>query len=205
MNSHHADELGRTSVDTAVCPANAWCEFLSEQACQDMALELENYYDRGSEGYGDDRYAVSRKLFKQAHAVECTPSGMEQAKMKCQDVMQSCFEEELQEYLLLTLCTPMSCPDRIHRLFFNTVGQANLALKQVHEWQEDWAYWSAEHHNVGWIGILVLVGLIVWFAVAMITKRPVQPRRNDAGTRLLRKSPSTSKFMRFSPTKKKQQ
>jgi hypothetical protein len=116
------------------CPAVEWCRAFSDQACQDMAQELEPYYDRGSDGYGNDRWTVARKLAQAAHAVPCTTAAMHQATLQCRRSVGACFGSEQGDnatgfsnkavpgsrrlmYLEESLCPTMSCHGRLHSLF----------------------------------------------------------------------------------------
>lgn len=76
-------------------------------------------------------------------------------------------------------------------------------MRHVHEWEEEWIYWAEEHHEVGWVGLILLVLLAIWYANALLEHLPrasaLVPsyfRGNKRkipkapGSRLLRKSPS---------------
>jgi hypothetical protein len=228
FDSRHASELSKdkdnvneTSIGTAdpeqldslnnmYCPAVEWCQVFSDQACQDMALELEPYYDRGSDGWGSDRWTVERKFAKAAHAVPCTTVAMNEAAHQCRRAVGACFGGDdtaqgrhLEEYL----CATISCHGRLHRLFAGT-GALGVT-QQMHMWQDEWTYFHQEHGKVGWMGLILIVGLLLWYAGKAIQQREVRPHRNTAGTRLLRKSStgsswstSTSAFSRRKPNSK---
>jgi hypothetical protein len=228
----HDNSIGDNDADPSIemdmeyyCPAVEWCAAFSDQACQDMALELEPYYDRGSDGYGNDRWTVSRKLSQAAHAVPCTTAAMEETTRQCRQIVGACFggaeggEDALTNKavpdgrrlsLEESLCPTMSCHGRLHQLFAgastgvraassttrtNTGSTTTVTLTdRIHEWQDEWTYYNQEHGKVGWMGLLLIVGLVLWYVVKVIQQqqhRAAQPRRTTAGTRLLRKSSST--------------
>jgi hypothetical protein len=223
------NSIGDSDADPSIdmefyCPAVEWCRAFSDQACQDMALELEPYYDRGSDGYGNDRWTVSRKLSQAAHAVPCTTAAMEEATRQCRLTVGACFggakeggDAHLtntaappggrQLYLEESLCPTMSCHSRLHQLFAGastgvrpasstsrtTTGSTTTVTltDRIQEWQDEWTYYNQEHGKVGWMGFLLIIGLLLWYAVKVIQQqqhRAAQPRRTTAGTRLLRKS-----------------
>jgi hypothetical protein len=234
--SNHDNSIGDSDTNLTIdmesdsdtdyyCPAIEWCRAFSDQACQDMALELEPYYDRGSDGYGNDRWTVARKLSQAAHAVPCTTGAMDEATRQCRQIVGACFggSEEggggggggggftnkavpggRQLHLEESLCPTMNCHSRLHQLFAGastgvraassgtrttTVSTTTVTLTdRLHEWQDEWTYYNQEHGKVGWMGLLLIVGLVLWYAVKVIQHREAQPRRTTAGTRLLRKS-----------------
>jgi hypothetical protein len=225
-SSSIGDSDADPSIETEInyyCPAIEWCRAFSDQACQDMALELEPYYDRGSDGYGNDRWTVARKLSQAAHAVPCTTAAMEEATRQCRQIVGECFGGEeggglsnkavpgdRRLHLEESLCPTMSCHSRLHQLFAGAstgVRAASSSTRvstgsptimtladRIQEWQDEWTYYNQEHAKIGWMGLLLIAGLVLWYVVKMIQQqqhRAAQPRRTTAGTRLLRKSSST--------------
>jgi hypothetical protein len=232
LSSKHNNSIGESDAEPSIdanidmeyyCPAIEWCRAFSDQACQDLALELEPYYDRGSDGYGNDRWTVSRKLAQAAHAVPCTTAATEEATRQCRQTVGACFggadvgdatgltdmavpngrRLQLEE----SLCPTMSCHSRLHQLFAGastgvrpassttrttTGSTATVTLTdRIQEWQDEWTYHNQEHGKVGWMGLLLIVGLLLWYAIKVIQQqqhRAAQPRRITSGTRLLRKS-----------------
>ena len=117
-----------------ICPAIHWCRFLSEVACQDMALQLGGFYDRGSSGYGPDRWTVGRRLQRAAH-VGCRAVDMENARHECHSVVEQCFDDaNVAEMVNASLCHGLSCQNRLVRLLVGRQQQAHLLLRQVHDW-----------------------------------------------------------------------
>jgi hypothetical protein len=108
-----------------------------------------------------------------------------------------------------SLCSTLSCPDRLHRLFFQTKTGGDLVMRHVHEWQDEWIYWNEDHHEVGWIGVILLLSLAVWYANALLQYLPLRvlPRatlpsyfRRDGNNRKVPKAQG-SRLLRKSPTK----
>jgi hypothetical protein len=246
-NSHHHHRDIDDDGTFWICPATDWCgNFLSLWACHEMALTLEPHYGpgRSSSNSRGDRGAgvgvVERRLWKEAHEQPCTTSDMQAATVSCRNMIQSCFFPQQQQQqpaaaaLLLaarqrrigqalenSLCSTLSCPDRLHRLFFQTKTGGDLVMRHVHEWQDEWLYWNEDHHDIGWFGLILLLLLAVWYANAVLQHFlprlrasaalvPAYYFRRDGktrkipkaqGSRLLRKSPTKTSTARITKTK----
>ena len=188
--TQHAFRNSTTITTTTICPATDWCTFLSPSACHNRALQDEPYYDRGSAGRRNDRYKIEAKLWKQAHAVPCTIPASQQAQATCRNVGEACFggHPKMADYWQTHVCdrAALSCPNRLQQLYFRTQQDGDLILRQVHEWQEDWTYWSEEHHALGWFGSIVLAALGVYYAAVGYRKFQRYRRDRRVGPRLLR-------------------
>ena len=155
-----------------ICLSRDWCQFLPDY-CHEKALELESYYGPGSEGRRqEDRSTIYTKLWKQAHIIPCTHDRMKQAKESCQNMLRTCFprrhdnnndnnNNELQqlqwsfrEYWQSRVCDQLSCPNRLHRLFFTARQEGDAILRHVSDWQEEWNLWSSEYNFVLLFGTL---------------------------------------------------
>ena len=173
MEEHHS-KLPPKHLMT--CPATAWCPALGSWACDQVALELEPYYDRGSGGWGDDAVHVQHKLTKQAHSTPCTTERVEQAKSECHDLMEHCQLDPTH------ICGSLACPN--HRLW----------EMHPHEWMEHFREeWSKEKsHSVGVFGTFLVVGLLVWYLSfwwsSIVSSGSSRGRKDPAGRRLLQKS-----------------
>lgn len=198
---HHPDSSNNNNTDTMICPATDWCPFLSPTACQHRALREEPYYDRGSAGRRGDRYKVQAKLWKQAHDnVPCTVTAVQRARRACRDVGAACFDHDnnhaMRDYWQQHVCgaAALSCPNQLQQLYFRTLQDGDLVLRQVHEWRDEWVYWSHDHHALGWTGGLILAVLGVYYAVMGMRTWQCHQHSHRAGPRLLR--PATAKVKR---------
>mgnify|MGYP005849406849 CR=1 FL=1 len=212
-----------------ICPAIAWCPALP--FCAHQALEAEPYYGPGSNGLSpDDRFDVHRALWQQAHPElgesPCDENEMQQSQQQCYQMMEHCFSEtiEIRQRLEQSICDRISCPDRLHQLFFAASASSNEAaammMKDVHEWQDEWSDYYAEHHEIGWMGAVLLVALTcgyLWYFINTARQnqgganKTLRRRKDPKGTRLLHKNSNTSflastkKGLGFSDPKSKQQ
>lgn len=213
LERHHGEALGTHADDLDdSCPAITWCAFLGAHSCQDTALEEEPYYDRGSGGLGDDRDVVRRKVARRAHDYVCTVETIRHAQNACHAMVHECFggtESELGTYLTESYCSTLACPHLLYQLWSKTLGgtqAAALVLKQVHEWEEDWIYWSKEHHEMGKWGFALLLVLVLFYGLAFWNRRhrdtfalapfssthaPGRPRRRPCETPQLWPVPSS--------------
>lgn len=178
---------------TMICPATDWCPFLSPTACHHQALQDEPYYDRGSAGRRNDRYRVEAKLWKQAHAVPCTAAATQRAVTTCRAVGEACFGDsnnnnEMATFWQTRVCNKaaLSCPNRLQELYFRTQQDGDLMLRQVHEWQDEWRYWSEEHHALGWMGTIVFSLLCLFYCRQLYRSFRQYRFTRRAGPRLLR-------------------
>jgi hypothetical protein len=201
FDNRHASQVSadgesqREETGTYYCPAVEWCRIFSDQACLDMALELEPFYDRGSNGWGNDRWSVQRKISQAAHDVPCTTDAVQQAKIQCEQAVSSCFDTTQRENLEKVLCEGISCHGRLRDLLAGMDGgSAAGVLQQMHEWQDEWTYYYQEHYELGWTAFAFLFGLFFWYTYMLTKQRDLQPRRTSEGNRLLRKKPSTGMF-----------
>ncbi|KAL7581529.1 hypothetical protein ACA910_022095 [Epithemia clementina (nom. ined.)] len=167
-----------------ICPAVTWCQFLPN--CHETALTLEPYYGRGSEGRREgDRTRVATQLWKQAHQVPCTRAKMVQAQQACHDMLQTCFplsssssaghdddndddnddndetrvlQRAFVDYWQSHVCDQqLSCPNRLHRLFFAAQEGGHAAVRHVHDWQEEWDQWTHQSALLQHLNVAALV------------------------------------------------
>jgi hypothetical protein len=186
LDLHMEDHHSKPRDVMTCCPATAWCPALGSSACNEVALEFEPYYDRGSGGWGDDAVHVQHKLTKQAHATPCTTESIKQAKSKCHELMDLCHLDPTH------ICGSLACPNRLLEL-------------HPHEWMEHFREtWSNENsHSVGVFGTLLVIGLLLWYLSfwwsSIVPSGSRRGGRQDpAGRRLLRKSSSAaSRSSRF--------
>jgi hypothetical protein len=185
MNEHHSKPK-----HLMICPATAWCPALGSSACDEVALELEPYYDRGSGGWGDDAVHVRHKLTKQAHATPCTTESIKQATSKCHELVELCHLDPTH------ICGSLACPNRLLEM-------------HPHEWMEHFREtWSNEKsHSLGVFGTILVVGLLLWYLSSWwssIVPNGSRGRKDPAGRRLLQKSSSSaSRPSRFWRTTKR--
>lgn len=215
LDLHQATQHHQSSTNTTLhnndnkeqqqlCPATDWCQFLPPTACQLRALQDEPYYGPGSDGRRQDRYKVEAALWKQAHAVPCTVAAARAAETVCRQVGESCFVsssshydmdedrmiiiKEMKEYWQHQVCHKafFSCPNRLQQLYLKTQVDGDLMLRQVHEWQDEWAYWYEEHHTLGWMGSILLTGVVIYYSTVAYQKWQYYQRSHRPGPRLLR-------------------
>lgn len=214
LDEHHSHELveqrrhfkHNKTPDNLLCPATAWCPALP--FCSQYALELEPYYGPGSAGLSPaDRSHVHRDLWNadQSMLEGCDDQVMKQSQLQCHHMMQDCFGENSQvgDYLQHTLCESINCPDRLHQMFFAATTRSNEAVlqmrKQVHEWQDEWEDYYAEHHTLGRMGTLFLVvmmlayGRYAWKSMVGSPAKALQ-KKHPKGTRLLQKKGASSSW-----------
>ena len=205
--SHHhnttTNNIDETDNGTLhmICPATDWCAFLSPTACHLRALADEPYYGRGSAGRRPDRYRIEAALWKQAHATPCTAAAAQQAQRTCRAVGQACFGghdhddndkdsivQRMATYWQTHVCdaAALSCPNRLQQLYFRTQQDGDLVFRQVHEWQDEWRYWSEEHFVLGWMGILLVVVLSFFYCRKTWQHWQKVRHYHRAGPRLLR-------------------
>lgn len=153
-HSHSKQNQPPNSVMT--CPATSWCPALGGSwACDQIALEDEPYYDRGSGGWGADAIHIKHKLTKQAHRTACTTASIQQAKGHCQELMEhQCHLGPTSKFHMI--CDSLACPNHHYRL---------LEDMHPHEWMEQFREtWSHEKsHSVGMFGTILVMGLLVWY------------------------------------------
>ncbi|CAB9499108.1 expressed unknown protein [Seminavis robusta] len=228
LETHHANKTQheqqphRDDKNTMICPATTWCKGLP--FCSQHALEIEPYYGKGSNGLSyQDRNYIKRQLEQAmqdetAHRDEAT---MDRTKQQCIQMIQDCFGGESQQqsspsvslqayihqHLEQSLCQPISCPDRLHQLFFAASSQSNdaaaMMMQHVHEWHDEWEDYYDQHHTVGRLGMAMLLGLVLWYTWYMWQVNTNDStykwlrRKDPKGTRLLQKrSTSTWKTAR---------
>jgi hypothetical protein len=181
MEEHHSNFFPK---ELMTCPATAWCSALGSWACDQVALELEPFYDRGSGGWGDDAVHVQHKLTKQAHSTPCTSESIKQAKSKCHELMELCHLDPTH------ICGSLACPNRLLEM-------------HPHEWMEQFREtWTNEkNHSIGVFGSLLVVGLLLWYlsfwwSSIVPSGSSSRGRKDPAGRRLLDKQKSTSSASR---------
>lgn len=170
-----------TSQDT-VCPADTYCQVLG--GCEHLALDLEPFYGRGSGGVGPDAFQVRQMWSRRLQS--CNEVLLrDEVQPACQQVMKNCFEPNVADDLIAGVCDTLTCHNRLHEL-------AGHMIQHVHSWKDVWD----QHHNhsVGWLGIVVIVVLFVYYFVVNI-RRPAKPTN-----RLLSKKASKSRWKLFGST-----
>ena len=227
-HGHNDNQQLQSNVDGGsggdwICPATAWCPALP--SCSQKALELEPYYGPGSGGLSSDRYDVHRQLWKEAYPelydAQCDEEIMKQSRRRCYQMIRNCFlsddnnnnserQIDLHRKLEEGLCESISCPDRLHQLFFAATAESNEAaammMKTMHEWREDWDDYYEQHHSLGQSGVALLLGLALWYTrqlwKAVLHRGDASylnsrlTRKKQKGTRLLQKrSPTTSSLL----------
>ena len=142
--------------------------------CEELALELEPYYDRGSGGCGEDRRFVKHKLTKQAHSKGCTSEIVANAKRHCHDLFTSCGLNPA------VVCDAIVCPNRLSFIHPD---------EWLLEWKDQWFRETENQSRIGLIGITVVIGLVVWYGMIigawMSACSSYGKRQNSAGRRLL--------------------
>jgi len=168
------------------CPATILCHTLlgGTGRCQQMALELEPYYDVGSNGYNKlDASIVRSKWSRLAHAWHCNDTDMALAKERCFTMMNTCFGGKQNEHstAAVAVCDQLTCHTILHQLLQETT--TTNVLQQVH-WniQE----WNLHHdHTVGFWGCLSLVLLSTYYIFHLVWKR--RQRRTRGNHQLFRR------------------
>lgn len=171
-----------------VCPAISYCHALG--GCDEVALELEPWYGRGSGGAGPDAPQIRQLWRKRAHSESCDEIKLKQeVRPACEDMMRKCFTESVAKELIVGVCDTLTCHHRLHQL-------AGHVAKHVHSWKSQWD----EHHNhsVGWLGAIVVTCVGVYYY--WLAYRRLRPGKST--TRLLSKKPSSTRWYR-KRTKKK--
>ena len=171
-----------------VCPAISYCHALG--GCDEVALELEPWYGRGSGGVGPDAPQIRQLWRKRAHSESCDEIKLEQEiRPACEAMMRECFTDRMAKELIVGVCDTLTCHHRLQQL-------AGHVAKHVHFWKSQWD----EHHNhsVGWVGAVVVTCVGVYYS--WLAYRRLRPGKST--TRLLSKKPSSSRWYR-KPTKKK--
>lgn len=225
--NNNNNENNDNNLEMLICPATEWCPGLP--SCAQRALELEPYYGTGSGGLGNyDRHAVHRSLWKEAHPelydTACDEDQMRAQKYKCQQMMRDCFssvedgddttgehqrQREIHRQLEQSLCDPISCPDRLHQLFFAATAKSNdataMMMKHMHEWQDDWEGYYYQHHGLGRTGMALLVILGIWYGGYLYQTNNRNGSKwlrhsnhnNKKGSRLLQKGGGTKRTSIF--------
>jgi hypothetical protein len=175
MDMHHSDV---TSGD--VCPGDAWCSFLSPQACHDRALLDEPYYGRGSEGLREDRAGMSRYYSRMSYRSACDESEMENVREQCYERLAECFgESPIQAYLNSTLCSTISCHSRLQNLWTATVASTV-------DWHDHWQYWNEYHYREWLLFVVLLLPLSLCIVYWWNYHEDGAWHNKSKGTRLLR-------------------
>lgn len=180
--AHPSSDVGRKSV----CPAVSYCRALG--GCDEVALELEPFYGRGSGGAGPDGPQIRQYWQTRAHLESCNEDALQRdVRPLCEATMRECFPENVARELIVGVCDTLTCHHRLHQL-------AGHVVRHLHSWKSEWD--KHQHHSVGWMGILVMtvVGVHYFFAY-----RRLRPAKST--TRLLSKKPSSSSWFK-PPTKK---
>jgi hypothetical protein len=183
-NAHLSREMGKN-----VCPADSYCRALG--GCDEVALELEPFYGRGSGGAGPDGPQIRQYWQIRAHLEPCNEVTLQrQVRPVCEAMMRECFQESVAKELIVGVCDTLTCHHRLHQL-------AGHVVQHVHSWKSEWD--KHQHHSVGWMGILVMAVVGVYYCcLAYRRLRPAKPT-----TRLLSKKPSSSPWFKIPTMKKK--
>lgn len=173
-----------------VCPAVDYCHALG--GCDQVALELEPFYGRGSGGAGPDGPQVRQYWQTKTYSEPCNDHTLQhQVRPACEAMMRECFSERVAKMLMVSVCDTITCHHRLHQL-------AGHVLQHAHSWKSEWD----EHHrvSVGWMGILVMIAVGVYY---LCLYRRLLLRTPKPTTRLLNKKPSSSSSWFKTLTKKK--
>jgi hypothetical protein len=138
IHLHNTHRLEETST---FCPASDWCRAVGFANCHKVALEDEPYYDRGSDGWGDDGKLIRHKWMKKAHAVSCS---VEEIRADCHSILGACGITEASK----GWCNSLTCPH-------HNLGD----MLSPDQWQDVWA--SEMQHSGGFL--LVIVCLVLYF------------------------------------------
>jgi hypothetical protein len=229
LDTHHSNAASQ-QPPSMICPAVSWCPGLP--SCSQHALEIEPYYGPGSGKWShQDRNEVKRHLEAQETGLSphCDEAVMQQTKRRCFEMMQECFGESagtekrqayIHQHLQQSLCQPISCPDRLHQLFYAATAHSNQAaammMQHVHEWHDEWEDYYAHHHTLGRVGVALVFGILCWYASYLFHASTNSGsykwmrQKDPKGTRLLKKRSSSSlsqlakkKFDSFSSTSRR--
>jgi hypothetical protein len=213
LDAHHSNATTSQQKQSMICPAVSWCPGLT--SCAQHALEIEPYYGPGSGQWShQDRNEVKRHLEAQVRGLSphCDEAVMQQTKRRCSEMMQECFGETsatemrqayIHQHLQQSLCQPISCPDRLHQLFFAATAHSNQAaammMQHVHEWHDEWEDYYAHHHTLGMLGMALIIGILWWYASYLwhastnyCGSYRWMRQKDPKGTRLLKKRSSSS-------------
>ena len=143
-----------------VCEAD-WCrQFLSLQACHDVALEMEPFYGRGS-AQGPDSGKIRHSLAREAHSRPCKEDDMLKVKGRCENTVASCFySESVAQQLNQSLCQALSCHHRLHRLVA-LLPRLGANHEGTYGWSSVWAETHARHYEIGLFGTAALIFLFI--------------------------------------------
>lgn len=172
-NVHPFREVGTKNV----CPAVSYCHALG--GCDQVALQLEPFYGRGSGGAGPDGPQIRQYWQTRAHLESCNEVTLQrEVRPVCEAMMRDCFPEHVAKELIVAVCDTLTCHHRLHQL-------AGHVVQHLHSWKNEWD--EHQHHSVGWMGILVMTAVGVYYFFAYRRLRPAK-----STTRLLSKTPSSS-------------
>lgn len=183
-------QLTHREATGQVCEAD-WCrQFLSRQACHDVALELEPFYGRGS-AQGPESSKIRHSLAREAHSRPCKEDDMLKVKGRCESTVASCFDSEsVSRQLNQSLCQPLSCHHRLHRLvaLLPRLGSIHEGTSLGYGWSSVWAETHARYYEVGLLGTAALIFLFIVYVrcgFEYFGRRPgfangiIQPRRTS--------------------------
>lgn len=150
----HLQRTHRLEETSTFCPASDWCRAVGLANCHRVALEDEPYYDRGSNGWGDDGKLIRHKLMKIAHEVSCS---VEEIRAECNSVFEACgITEDSTRW-----CDSLICP---HHNFANMLSPDQL--KDV---------WASEIQHSG--GFLFAIICLAIYFVAYFLWTDHEPSR----------------------------
>lgn len=141
----------------------------------------------------------------------CDEDEMYQSKLRCYKMIHDCFgsgseetnnnmEDSIQHQLEHNLCDSISCPNRLHQWFYEaTTGSASsdLMKQHIHEWHDEWIEYYEHHHEIGWMGLLLIVVLAIGYSCFFClnnegTNTTRRRQKDPRGTRLLQSKKASS-------------
>jgi hypothetical protein len=217
FEKNHLASDPSSAAGPRVCAAD-WChEFLSLQACHDVALENEPYYGPGSGDHAPMSRASSKTKhawFQRAHKLPCRDAEMQKTKARCHSVVQSCLPPNSTQSTRLEqqMCGALSCHHRLYRIFQKHSGMDTDWRNKLGDLALEWEAWNAHRHRWGIVGSIVLVLFVGVYApcaiVHWIRQRRLRQQRNPFSTlpsrrtSSIRKSTARSNGSAFDPKKR---
>jgi len=177
--NHHAKPMN----DNQVCLGETLCKALG--GCDEQSIQLEPHYARGSGGAGPDAHIVKAEYARQLPV--CTAEKISASREVCAIMVRDCFPSDLAIQLQNIVCDRISCHGKMHQ-FFN---------RHWYTWRDEWDD-HYHDHKIGWIGMLLVVGLVVYYLSFLVDRWLSDSfgsgqRGNIDGRRLLQKRNNRSK------------